>query len=190
MRWYQPRHNQIDRCAHEGNSVIYTHLPWLNMWVLCVIAGHPFPLSLRPALALHVHYSVFAWMICGLQGLGMCLFAVSQQSKPPSSECFESLPCCLWTEIRKKHFGTHDAGRSGAGIASFWVVCCFNNVTPPSFWTFVFQCSSLYPYRVSPLPFKIITAPLDFFHSTPSNYFLYKENKVRAVWEHGSRGFG
>lgn len=49
---------------------------------------------------------------------------------PPSSECFESLPCCLWTEIRKKHFGTHDAGRSGAGIASFWVVCCFNNVTP------------------------------------------------------------
>ncbi len=92
-------------------------------------------------------------------GLGMCLFAVSQQSKPPSSECFESLPCCLWTEIRKKHFGTHDAGRSGAGIASFWVVCCFNNVTPPSFWTFVFQCSSLYPYRVSPLPFKSLQPP-------------------------------
>ncbi len=50
---------------------------------------------------------------------------------PPSSGGFESLPCCLWTEIRKKHFGTHDAGRSGAGIAFFWVVCCFNNVTPP-----------------------------------------------------------
>jgi len=27
--WYQPRHNHVDRCAHEGNSIIYTHLPWL-----------------------------------------------------------------------------------------------------------------------------------------------------------------
>lgn len=99
---------------------------------------------------------------------------------PPSSECFESLPCCLWTEIRKKHFGTHDAGRSGAGIASFWVVCCFNNVTPPLLLNLSLPALFLVPLPCLSSPFQNHYGPLGFLSPHAMQLLLVQREQSKG----------
>lgn len=112
--------------------------------------------------------SVFARMICGLRGAGMCLFAVSRRALPsPGPTALSLFPAVFELRSEGSVLAHSTPVDQVQGQGSFRVVCCFNNATPPSSFDFFYPpCPPLH-FLQPPVP------PPPPTPSTPSKSLCY-----------------